>query len=378
MTTFHANSAEAAALTDSRPVFVTLAGSPGSGKTTVFHGLSRASGPAGHHQVPTDKPVSGTFTIRNQIFHITDLPGLYSLAAHSPEERTARDFLLSGRTDIILFVCDGVCLERGLSLLRQLLCADSVKEREIPVVLCINFCDEMERRQTALDAELLQDVLQLPVVCCCALKPVYIERLRQVLQETAGTRISYDCLDFSPAQLAREAVFPTDGRFAGSGSGEALDRMILEPVLGRSLFFLLGAVMTAAAAAAAYCADMAYRPVCAFVQPSPGAAGPSPGTLLFQSVFFCLAWAFSVLLPAAAVFLFLFGLAEAAGLLPRAAVLFCRSRDLLELPPCRRPRLRQVLPRLTARLLLLIPWLAALAVSAGIAVWMTAAPKQWL
>ena len=54
-------------------------------------------------------------------YEVVDLPGTYSLAAHSEEEAVARDFIQSGQADAVVVVCDATCLERNLILVLQVL-----------------------------------------------------------------------------------------------------------------------------------------------------------------------------------------------------------------------------------------------------------------
>lgn len=66
---------------------------------------------------------------------MVDLPGTYSLLAHSKEEEVARDYILGGRADAYIVVCDATCLERNLNLALQIL---QLTKR---VVLCVNLMD---------------------------------------------------------------------------------------------------------------------------------------------------------------------------------------------------------------------------------------------
>ena len=52
---------------------------------------------------------------------LVDLPGTYSLMAHSPEEAVARDFLCSEQYDAAVVVCDATCLQRSLNLVLQVM-----------------------------------------------------------------------------------------------------------------------------------------------------------------------------------------------------------------------------------------------------------------
>ena len=61
-----------------------------------------------------------------------DIPGTYSLMAHSAEEEVARDFICFGDADAVVVVCDATCLERNLNLVLQTL---EITDR---VVVCVN------------------------------------------------------------------------------------------------------------------------------------------------------------------------------------------------------------------------------------------------
>ena len=52
---------------------------------------------------------------------LVDLPGTYSLMAHSAEEEVARNFICFGGADAVIVVCDATCLERNLNLVLQTL-----------------------------------------------------------------------------------------------------------------------------------------------------------------------------------------------------------------------------------------------------------------
>ena len=70
---------------------------------------------------------------------IVDLPGIYSLSPYSMEEIVARQFIIGEHPDAILNIVDATNLERNLYLTMQLL------ELERPMVLALNFMDEVEK-----------------------------------------------------------------------------------------------------------------------------------------------------------------------------------------------------------------------------------------
>ena len=74
-----------------------------------------------------------------QGYVIVDIPGCYSLYTHSAEEEVARDFICSGMADVVVVVCDAVCLERSVGLVLQIL------QQTERVVVCVNLMDEAEK-----------------------------------------------------------------------------------------------------------------------------------------------------------------------------------------------------------------------------------------
>ena len=100
----------------------------------------------------------GACTFRGRCYQLVDLPGTYSLRAHSAEEEVARDFLCAGGADAAVVVCDATCLERSLSLVLQTL------ELEARTVVCVNLLDEAARRGIRVDLARLEEQLGVPVV----------------------------------------------------------------------------------------------------------------------------------------------------------------------------------------------------------------------
>ncbi|MFR2345543.1 MAG: FeoB small GTPase domain-containing protein, partial [Acutalibacteraceae bacterium] len=74
----------------------------------------------------------GYCTFRGHGYVLVDLPGCYSLMAHSAEEEAARDFLCFGGADAAVVVCDATCLERNLNLVLQTI------ELQPRTVVCVN------------------------------------------------------------------------------------------------------------------------------------------------------------------------------------------------------------------------------------------------
>lgn len=89
---------------------------------------------------------------------MVDIPGTYSLMAHSAEEEVARDFICFGGPDAVIVVCDATCLERNMNLVLQTL------EITGRVVVCVNLMDEAHKKHIRINFEKLQEELGVPVV----------------------------------------------------------------------------------------------------------------------------------------------------------------------------------------------------------------------
>ncbi len=140
-----------------RPV-VALAGNPNAGKSTVFNALTGAHQHVGNWPGKTVDIKSGTARWNGSEVTLVDLPGTYSLSAHSLEEIIARDFILDEQPDVTIVVADATNLERNLYLVVQIL------ELGGPVALALNMMDRAEAEGIIVDVELMQRLLGVPVV----------------------------------------------------------------------------------------------------------------------------------------------------------------------------------------------------------------------
>jgi len=139
-----------------------LAGNPNVGKSTLFNYLTGLRQHTGNWPGKTVEVAQGLFTFRDQKIILTDLPGTYSLCAHSPEEEAAKQFLQTGYIDGVIVVCDGSLLSRHLILVLQLLAL------KLPILLCVNLIDEAEKRGIQIDYAKLSRCLGIPVLPCTA------------------------------------------------------------------------------------------------------------------------------------------------------------------------------------------------------------------
>lgn len=137
---------------------IALAGNPNVGKSTLFNLLTGLKQHVGNWPGKTVARAEGGFGYGGQRMKVVDLPGTYSLLAHSPEEQIARDHLLFGGSDATIVLVDATAVERNLNLVLQIL---QIHDR---VVVALNLMDEARRRGMEIDHRSLARELGVPVV----------------------------------------------------------------------------------------------------------------------------------------------------------------------------------------------------------------------
>lgn len=151
---------------------IALAGNPNVGKSTVFNALTGLKQHTGNWTGKTVATAAGE-VIKAPIL-LVDLPGTYSLMAHSKEEEVARDFIcFGGRSEKgqrlaphgVVVVCDGSALERNLNLVLQ--CIEITPH----LIVCVNLLDEAKKRGITVDLEELSRLLGVKTVGTSARNP---------------------------------------------------------------------------------------------------------------------------------------------------------------------------------------------------------------
>jgi ferrous iron transport protein B len=155
---------------------IALAGNPNVGKSTVFNALTGMKQHTGNWPGKTVVNVQGQHTHNGESFRMVDLPGTYSLLAHSAEEEVARDYICFGDADAVIVVCDATSLERNLNLVLQTL------EITGNVVVCVNLMDEAKKKKISIDLPRLSELLGCPVAGCSARSK---KGLKELMDQTA-------------------------------------------------------------------------------------------------------------------------------------------------------------------------------------------------
>jgi len=171
---------------DQRPWTVALVGNPNCGKTTLFNALTGSNQYVGNWPGVTVEKKEGEARLGELRFTVVDLPGIYSLSPYSMEELVARRFILEERPDAIIDIVDATNLERNLYLTMQLL------ELERPVVLAVNFMDEVEKKGDQIDCGKLSAQLGVPVVPISARDGVNIDKLVQEAHRQMHTGLTLE------------------------------------------------------------------------------------------------------------------------------------------------------------------------------------------
>ena len=325
---------------------IALVGNPNVGKSTIFNALTGLRQKTANWAGVTVSSASGAFSLKGTRFTADDLPGIYSLNVRSAEEAVTREALLTKSYDYLLFICDATCIERGLALLAQ--AAELIDRRaaafpseeeaalfpEFPAgsprkpqfLLCVNLCDEAERKGISIDFSGLEEELGTPVIPASARKKhgldLLLARLSS-LEETNGSSAEKAPKFFIPGELAARRVRYSNQNYRKRE--ERLDRFLTGRITGGlTMLLLLTAVFWLTMTGANYPSALLYDWLFSFEEILSRTAGAlhAPWWLsgvLIDGVYRVTAWIVSVMLPPMAIFFPLFTLLEDSGYLPRVA-----------------------------------------------------------
>lgn len=207
---------------------VALIGNPNTGKSTLFNRLTGSRQKIGNYPGVTVERKSGIWEFGGRRVELVDLPGAYSLAASSPDELVAFDFLtghLAGDVppDVVICVVD------ASNLVRNLFLASQVADLGLPLVIALNMSDAAEKAGIRVDAQLLSRRLGVPVVRTVATKGEGIEALEKAVNRAADDRVCMARVPW-PEAIGRAVAY------LGNGLEKEGARSLSEGELRRALF----------------------------------------------------------------------------------------------------------------------------------------------
>ncbi|MBI4055534.1 MAG: ferrous iron transporter B [Elusimicrobia bacterium] len=330
---------------------VVLAGQPNVGKSVLFNALTGKYVAVSNYPGTTVDVSRGVGEIGGGAAEFVDSPGIYSLAAHSDEERVTRSLLLAG-PDAVVQVADMKDLPRALVLTLELL------GLRIPLVLCLNMKDEALSRGCRVDVRRLSEILKIPVAETVAITREGLGELRSAVERACAlSSSSGNRPPERPPSLPRAAsavflrarreeavaiaaeVFTAPGSSGVSGADrflESLGRLCLRPWPG---YLLAGAVLwglyefvgvLGAQTAVNFLEKTVFG---SWVNPPLARAMEAIFPWVFVRDFFvgqygvftmALTYAFAIILPIVTTFFLALGILEDSGYLPRLSVLLNR------------------------------------------------------
>ena len=304
---------------------IALCGNPNVGKSTLFNALTGMKQHTGNWSGKTVSLARGICTRGGKRYGIVDLPGTYSLLAHSKEEEIASGFIADGNADAAVVVCDATCLVRSLTLAMQ------VSRLNARTVICINLMDEAERRGISIDTAKLEALSGLPCAAVSARSERGIDELfikiNAALEAEPSPPPAFACDCPNAAFCLSESICAKCVAVSKKADERRMkiDRILTGRYTGIPIMLLLLALVFYITLEGANYPSAWLSKLLLSLEPPLNSAllslGLPQGAALALSAgaYRVLAWVVSVMLPPMAIFFPMFTFLEELGYLPRAA-----------------------------------------------------------
>jgi len=165
---------------------IALLGQPNSGKSTLFNALTGLRQHVGNWPGKTVEKKEGSFTYKGKEYNVCDLPGSYSLSANSDEEVITRDFIASGKADVVCILADSSQLQRSLFMLAD------YAGINVPCFLLLNMADVAKYQGKNTNAKIIEEKLNIPVIPFSATDMKSYDTFYQVLEKSISNNSKID------------------------------------------------------------------------------------------------------------------------------------------------------------------------------------------
>jgi len=317
-----------------RTPLIALLGNPNCGKTALFNRLTGSRQKVANYAGVTIERKEGHFTLPGgKPLRVLDLPGAYSLSAHTPDEAITRDVVAGLRAgeqapDAVVCVVNATNLRLNLRLVLE------IQRLGLPMVLALNMVDVAKKRGIEIDTARLSKELGMPVVETVAVQSggekALVELLAAMPFDHHAKPQPLAAIDAVPVEQTQREVrriidacvsFDKD---TGNLS-EGIDRVVLHPVLGpvilAALMFLVFQAVFSWAAVPMDLIKSGVEGAGAWIGESM-AEGPLR-SLIVEGIFGGVG-SVLVFLPQILILFFFILILEDCGYLPRAAFLLDR------------------------------------------------------
>jgi ferrous iron transport protein B len=313
---------------------IALLGNPNCGKTALFNRLTGARQKVANYAGVTIERKEGSFTLPGgRALRVLDLPGAYSLNAHTPDEAITRDVVAGLRAgeqtpDAVVCVVNATNLRLNLRLVLE------IKRLGLPMVLALNMVDVAKKRGIEIDTARLSKELGMPVIETVAVQAggekgllAALEAMPFDVRVAPNPLSAIDAVPVEETQREVRRIIDATVSFDNDKGNlsEQIDHVVLHPVIGpiilaATMFLIFQAVFSWAAVPM----DLIKNGVDGIGQWVGGAMAEGPlRSLLVEGI---LGGVGSVLvfLPQILILFFFILVLEDCGYLPRAAFLLDR------------------------------------------------------
>jgi ferrous iron transport protein B len=318
----------------SRTPLVALLGNPNCGKTALFNRLTGARQKVANYAGVTIERKEGSFVAPSgRPIRVLDLPGAYSLSAHTPDEAITRDVVAGLRAgeqapDAVVCVVNATNLRLNLRLVLE------IKRLGLPMVLALNMVDVARKRGIAIDTVRLAQELGMPVVETVAVhaggeKPLLqaLDAMRLDAPGKPNPLSAIDSVSVEDTQREVRRILDACTSYANDTGNltEQIDAVVLHPVAGpvilAAIMFLVFQAVFSWAAVPMDLIKNGVDSLGAWV--GSGMADGPLRSLLVEGIFSGVG-AVLVFLPQILILFFFILVLEDCGYLPRAAFLLDR------------------------------------------------------